>query len=375
MGKAVLVLEDGRFFTGENFGVEGEAIGEVVFNTSMSGYQEILTDPSCRYQIVVMAYPMIGAYGVNEEDIESNRVQVSGFVVKEYSKFYSNFRAKTSLDKYLKKNKILAIEGIDTRALTKHLRDNGSKMGIISTEEFDVSKLVSKIKAVHGIEGMDLVKDVTTKKPYVYEEGSIKSFIPFEETKSKDNLHVVVYDFGVKANILRKLVDNGCKVTVVPATMPYQELIDTYSPNGVFLSSGPGDPSAVEYAIENIKGLLKVDIPMFGICLGHQLLGLALGAKTYKLKFGHRGGNQPVKFLKNDKTEISSQNHGFAIKADTMPESSEITHLNLNDQTIEGIKVKNKPVFSVQYHPESSPGPHDSNYLFDEFISAMKKRA
>jgi carbamoyl-phosphate synthase small subunit len=371
--KAILVLEDGRYFVGENFGAEGEVIGEVVFNTSMSGYQEILTDPSYKYQIVTMTYSMIGNYGVNEEDTESEKVQVSGFIVKEYSKTYSNFRATSSLGEYLKKNKIIAIEGIDTRSLTKHLRDKGSKMGIISTTEFDVAVLIAKIKAVPGMEGMDLVKDVTTKKVYTYTETSMKEYIPFCNTEAKDNFHVVAYDFGIKTNILRKLVDRGCKVTVVPATLPYKELVDTYSPDGVFLSNGPGDPSAVSYAIENVKGLLKADIPLFGICLGHQLLGLALGAETYKLKFGHRGGNQPVKYFKNGKTEISSQNHGFAVKTETMPKNSEVTHLNLNDQTVEGIRVKGKPIFSVQYHPEASPGPHDSDYLFDEFIESMRK--
>lgn len=371
--KAILVLEDGRYFVGENFGAEGEVIGEVVFNTSMSGYQEILTDPSYKYQIVTMTYSMIGNYGVNEEDTESDKVQVSGFVVKEYSKTYSNFRATSSLGEYLKKNKIIAIEGIDTRSLTKHLRDKGSKMGIISTLEFDVNILIAKIKAVPGMEGMDLVHDVTTKKVYTYTETSMKEYIPFCNTEAKDSFHVVAYDFGIKTNILRKLVDRGCKVTVVPATMSYKELIDTYSPDGVFLSNGPGDPAAVSYAIENVKGLIKADLPLFGICLGHQLLGLALGAETYKLKFGHRGGNQPVKYFKNGKTEISSQNHGFAVKTETMPKNSEVTHLNLNDQTVEGIRVKGKPIFSVQYHPEASPGPHDSDYLFDEFIESMRK--
>jgi len=371
--KAILVLEDGRHFYGDNFGAEGEVIGEVVFNTSMAGYQEILTDSSYKYQIVTMTYPMIGNYGVNEEDVESDKVQVSGFIVKEYSKVYSNYRATSSLGDYLKKNKIIAIEGIDTRSLTKHLRDKGSKMGIISTTEFDVEKLIAKIKAVPGMEGIDLVKDVTTSKAYSFTEKSIKEFIPFCNTEAKDSFHVVAYDYGIKTNILRKLVDRGCKVTVVPATMGYKELLATYSPDGVFLSNGPGDPAAVTYAVDNIKGLLKEDIPLFGICLGHQLLGIALGAETYKLKFGHRGGNQPVKFFKNGKTEISSQNHGFAVKTETMPKNSEVTHINLNDQTVEGIKVTNKPIFSVQYHPEASPGPHDSDYLFDEFIQSMRK--
>ncbi|MDD4527128.1 MAG: glutamine-hydrolyzing carbamoyl-phosphate synthase small subunit [Candidatus Margulisbacteria bacterium] len=371
MVKAILVLEDGRFFLGESFGAEGEVVGEVVFNTSMAGYQEILTDPSSKYQILTMTYPVIGNYGVNDEDVESDKVQVSGFVVKEYSKTYSNFRAKMSLGDYLKKQKTIAIEGIDTRALTRHLRDNGTQMGIISTKEFDVEKLVSKIKKVPGMEGTDLVKDVTTKKVYSFTEKSMKEYAVYANTEAKDNFHVVVYDFGAKTSSLRALVDRGCKVTVVPATMSYKQLLDTYSPDGVLLSNGPGDPTAVTYAIENIRGLLNAEVPLFGACLGHLLLGLALGAETYKLKFGHRG-SQPVKNLKKDKTEIASHNHGFAIKPDSMPKNVEVTHLNLNDQTVAGIRVKGKAVFSVQYHPEASSGPHDSDYLFDAFIESMR---
>ncbi len=372
MGKAILVLEDGRHFLGENFGATGEVVGEVVFNTSMAGYQEILTDPSYKYQIVTMTYPMIGNYGVTEEDTESNAVQVSGFVVKEYSKTYSNFRAEMSLGDYLKKNNIVAIEAIDTRALTKHIRDKGAMMGIISTEEFDVDVLLKKLSATPGIVGMDLVKDVTTKEPYVHTDKSMQEYIPYCNTDDSDSFNVVAYDFGIKTNILRKLADRGCKVTVVPASMSYKDVISKYRPDGVFLSNGPGDPAAVTYAIENTKGLLKEDIPMFGICLGHQILSLALGAETYKLKFGHRGGNQPVQYSKNGKVEISAQNHGFAVKMDTMPASAEVTHINLNDQTVEGVRVKDKDIFSVQYHPEASPGPHDSDYLFDEFVDSMR---
>jgi len=370
--KAILLLEDGKKFVGKNFGYDGEVLGEVVFNTSMSGYQEILTDPSYKNQIVTMTYPMIGNYGVNGEDVESDKVQVSGFVVKEYSKVYSNYRADGSLGDYLNKYKVCGIEGIDTRSLTKHIRDKGAMRGIISSIDTDVDSLMKKVLASPKMEGLDLVKDVSCVEEYTFTEKSDPGLLAYDMALEKEALNIVVYDFGVKKNILRKFNDRDCNLTIVPAKTPYKELLSKYNPDGVFLSNGPGDPAAVTYAIDNIQGLLDENMPVFGICLGHQLLGITLGAKTYKLKFGHRGGNQPVKFLKTDRVEITSQNHGFCVDMETTIENIEITHVNSNDNTIEGIKHKTKPAFSVQYHPESSPGPHDSDYLFDEFITLIK---
>ncbi|OGI11022.1 MAG: carbamoyl phosphate synthase small subunit [Candidatus Margulisbacteria bacterium GWF2_35_9] len=369
---AVLLLEDGRKFVGRSFGYHGEVLGEVVFNTSMSGYQEILTDPSYKYQIVNMTYPMIGNYGVNSDDVESEKVQVSGFVVKEYSKVYSNYRATGNLGDYLEKHKVCGIEGIDTRALTKHIRDRGAMRGIISSIDLDQDSLLKKVLASPQMNGMDLVKDVSCKSAYSFEEKSNISLLAYDTVSERAKFNVVVYDYGVKRNILRKLNDRGCHLTIVPANTSYKDVIEKYKPDGVFLSNGPGDPAAVTYAIENIKGLLEENIPLFGICLGHQLLGIASGAKTYKLKFGHRGGNQPVKNLKTDRVEITSQNHGFCVDMKTAKDNIEVTHVNLNDHTMEGIRHKEKPAFSVQYHPESAPGPHDSDYLFDEFIKLIK---
>ncbi|MDD5456034.1 MAG: glutamine-hydrolyzing carbamoyl-phosphate synthase small subunit [Candidatus Margulisbacteria bacterium] len=372
--KTILVLEDGRYFEGSSFGATGEVIGEVVFNTCMSGYQEVLTDPSYKYQIVCMTYPLIGNYGVNKEDVESNGVQVSGFVVKEYSKSFSNYRADGNLDDYLKSQKVMGIQGIDTRALTSHIRDKGAMLGIISTLETDPKVLQKKLQHAPKMTGMDLVKDVTVSKEYSFSDRSDCNLLAYPDVKTKGKFKVAVYDYGCKRNILRKLNDRGCELRIFPAQKKVQDIIKEYKPDGFFLSNGPGDPAAVSYAIENVKELIKESIPTFGICLGHQIIGLALGAKTFKLKFGHRGGNQPVKNMATGRVEIASQNHGFAIDPDTVDKDTVISHINLNDQTVEGLYHKKYPLFSVQYHPEASPGPHDSDYLFDEFIELMKTR-
>ncbi|HEX5036832.1 MAG TPA: glutamine-hydrolyzing carbamoyl-phosphate synthase small subunit [bacterium] len=368
--KAVLVLEDGSVFEGISFGAPGERTGEVVFNTSLSGYQEILTDPSYKGQMVVMTYPEIGNYGVNPEDVESWKPFVEGFIVRNYNGVPSNFRSRQTLDSYLKKNGIVAIEGVDTRALTRHLRDQGSKMGILSTKDFDVKRLLKKVRGAEGLVGRDLVQFVTTRKPYHWTEGSWDLKTGYKKKPIKKSFKVIAYDFGIKRNILRNLVNAGCDVTVVPATMPYKDVL-AKKPDGVFLSNGPGDPEPVTYAIENIRGLLG-KVPVFGICLGHQLLGLSLGGKTYKLKFGHHGGNQPVMDLDTNKVEITSQNHGFAVDTDSLKGKAVLTHVNLNDKTVEGLKLTKVPAFSVQYHPEASPGPHDANYLFERFTKMMK---
>lgn len=380
--RAILALEDGTIFKGYGFGAEGEAQGEVVFNTSMSGYQEILTDPSYAGQIVTMTYPHIGNYGVNHKDFESRAPFAEGFVVRENSQMYSNWRAEGSLEEFLSRFGIVAIEGVDTRALTKHIRTAGAMRGVISTEELDEKSLVQKARAVPSIVGRDLVKGVTSRHPYEWSKPEEKSF------------SVVAYDFGIKRNILRCLEAVGCEVSVVPATTPAKEVLDL-NPDGVFLSNGPGDPEPLGYAIAAIRSLVGKK-PIFGICLGHQLLSLALGAKTYKLKFGHRGANHPVKNLATGRVEITSQNHGFAVDAASLgvrgerwrvgsslpignwPGKSdfgpvEITHVNLNDGTVEGLRCIELPAFSVQYHPEASPGPHDSAYLFRQFAQLMER--
>lgn len=371
--KSVLVLEDGVSFEGNSFGALGEAIGEIVFNTSLSGYQEILTDPSYKGQMVVMTYPEIGNYGVNPEDVESWRPQVEGFIVRNYNERPSNFRSTEPLHTYLQKNRIVAIEGIDTRALTRHLRDHGSKMGIISTLDCDKESLLKKVRAAPGLVGRDLVKEVTCQKPYHWREGPWHLGRGFGQGKSPRRAQrhrVIAYDFGIKRNILRGLVGAGCDVTVVPASTPAEDVL-ARRPDGVFLSNGPGDPGPVTYAIKNIRKLIG-KVPIFGICLGHQLLGLSLGGKTYKLKFGHHGGNQPVKDLTTNKVEITAQNHGFAVDTDSLKGKAELTHINLNDNTVEGLRLTQHPVFSVQYHPEASPGPHDADYLFKRFVEMMK---
>ncbi|MGC2424379.1 MAG: glutamine-hydrolyzing carbamoyl-phosphate synthase small subunit [Nitrospirota bacterium] len=369
MKKAVLALADGAWYEGVSFGADGEAGGEIVFNTSMSGYQEILTDPSYKGQMVTMTYPLIGNYGVNAEDIESGRPWAEGFIVKEASLYPSNWRSQGSLDSYLKSYNIVGIQGIDTRALTKHLRDYGAQQGIISTVDTDPESLVRKAAARPTMAGQDLAKVVSCTEPYEAKQTSWDIENGYGESKNPC-LHVVAYDFGIKRNILRILSTLACKVTVVPATTTWREVMEL-RPDGVLLSNGPGDPEPVTYAVENIKGLLD-KVPIFGICLGHQLLGIALGGKTYKLKFGHHGGNQPVMDLSTRKVEITAQNHGFAVDMDTVPGAVELTHVNLNDNTVEGMRHKELPVFSVQYHPEASPGPHDSAYLFQRFIAMME---
>jgi carbamoyl-phosphate synthase small subunit len=370
--KAKLILENGTIFTGESFGASGETTGEVVFNTSLTGYQEILTDPSYCGQIVTMTYPLIGNYGVNPDDLESVTPQVAGFVVKEYSQFPSNFRSQESLGDWLAKNNIIGIEGIDTRMLTKIIRSGGALRGIISTANVDDKSLLTKVKKSPHMTGLDLASHVTTKQPYTWDAVDTTDFALPAMTSNGKKWNVVVYDFGVKQNILRRLTSYGCSLTVLPARTPAEDVLKM-NPDGIFLSNGPGDPAAVTYAIDNIKKLVGKK-PIFGICLGHQLLALALGGKTYKLKFGHRGGNHPVKNLKTNAIEITSQNHGFAVDPNSLDQNSiEITHTNLNDQTNEGFRHKSAPLFSVQYHPEASPGPHDSDYLFAQFIAMMEK--
>ena len=382
---AILALADGTIFEGEQFGATGETLGEVVFNTSMTGYQEVLTDPSYKGQIVAMTYPLIGNYGCNEADVESIGPQVEGFVVREYSAYYSNWRSKWSLDSYLSEHGIIGIQGIDTRALTRRLRVHGVMNGCLSTEDLNPEHLVEKAKAWRGLVGWDLVQRVTCPSSYAWQkscpssvasrqlqEGSVTStnISLTENRKPKtENYKVVALDFGIKYNILRQLTEHGCQVQVVPAKTTAEEILAA-EPDGVFLSNGPGDPMPVDYAIETIQGLIGKK-PLFGICLGHQLLGLALDGKTFKLKFGHRGANQPVKHLETNRVEITSQNHGFCVDIDSLPNSVDVTHINLNDDTLEGIQHRAYPIFSVQYHPEASPGPHDASYLFSRFTEMM----
>ncbi len=355
--KAILALEDGTIFEGTAFGATGERTGEVVFNTSMTGYQEILTDPSYKGQIVTMTYPLIGNYGINIEDFESEKPHLSGFVVREASRIVSNWRSDMGLDDFLKKHKVIGIEGVDTRDLTLHIRSAGAMKGIISTRDLDPASLVKKARESRGLVGTDLVKEVTCKKAYEWnKEGKYK---------------VIVLDCGAKHNIMRELASRDCHVIVVPAKTSVKKIL-AMKPDGVMLSNGPGDPAAVTYVIETVKGLIG-KVPLFGICLGHQMLGLALGGKTFKLKFGHRGANQPVMDLRTRKVEITCQNHGFCVDLKSLTDNNvELTHLNLNDQTSEGLRHKKHPAFSVQYHPEASAGPHDSKYLFDEFVGSMK---
>ncbi len=375
--KAKLALEDGTVFTGEAFGAETEVTGEVVFNTSMTGYQEILTDPSYAGQIVTMTYPLIGNYGVNAEDLESVRPQVAGFVVKEYFDFYSNFRATGSLGDWLAQHKIMGIQGIDTRMLTKIIRTTGAMRGVISSVDLDDENLVAKAKKSPAMAGLDLATTVTTTAPYTWDELDRTPFALPPSVKTRVNgkrWNIVVYDFGVKRNILRRLTAYGCKLTVVPSTYSAEQILQM-NPDGIFLSNGPGDPAAVRYAIQNIKQLIGKK-PIFGICLGHQLLALALGGKTFKLKFGHRGANHPVKNLLNNEIEITSQNHGFAVDPSSLdPTKIEITHVNLNDGTNEGFRHRELPIFCVQYHPEASPGPHDSDYLFARFVDMLERES
>lgn len=374
---AILALEDGTWFQGVSAGAPGHTEGEVVFNTSMSGYQEILTDPSYAGQIVTMTAPQIGNYGVAATDVESGKPQVAGFVMRDPSPVSSNWRAEGTLKDYLTKHNIVAIGDIDTRALTKKLRSAGVMRGMIATGTIDPNELVEKTREIAPMEGSDLVKDVTCQAPYDFETSladavTEASFGVPALRRAKRPLRVAAYDYGIKTNILRRLAAHGCQVRVFPASTPASEVL-AWKPDGIFLSNGPGDPAAVKYAINNIREIAKSDVPTFGICLGHQLMGLALGAKTYKLKFGHRGGNHPVKQLDTGAVEITSQNHGFAVDPDSLPSNVKITHLNLYDGTVEGLRHTDKPMFSVQYHPEASPGPHDAEYLFDEFIDEMEK--
>ncbi|MFC1752163.1 glutamine-hydrolyzing carbamoyl-phosphate synthase small subunit [Thermoproteota archaeon] len=357
--KAKLVLEDARVFEGHSFGARGERFGEVVFNTSLTGYQEILTDPSYKGQIVTMTYPLIGNYGVNSEDVESVGPCVEGFVVKEVSRIASNWRSEKTLDEYLKENKVVGIEGVDTRALTKHIRIQGAMKAVVSTEDTDTKSLVKKVRAVPGLIGRDLVKEVTCDDSY--------------SLNDKGTYRVVVIDCGVKFNILRNLASLGCQIVVVPAHTKASAIL-SLMPDGLFLSNGPGDPAAVGSVPATVKKLVG-KLPIYGICLGHQMLGLALGGKTYKLKFGHHGGNHPVKDLRSGTISITAQNHGFCVDFKTLQDDIEMTHINLNDSTLEGFRHKKLPLAAVQFHPEAAPGPHDAAYLFGDFISMMKNNA
>ncbi|MEW5900685.1 MAG: glutamine-hydrolyzing carbamoyl-phosphate synthase small subunit [Acidobacteriota bacterium] len=362
--RAYLALEEGTVFEGLSCGFEGDAEGEIVFNTSMTGYQEILTDPSYKGQIVTMTYPLIGNYGCNREDVESGKPWVEGFVLKEMAEAPSSWRCGESLRDYLKRHQIPAIQGIDTRKLTKIIRTKGAQRALLSIAGDNPQALRDRVKAVPSIVGLDLVKDVTTDAPYRWREGTY-DWPRGYPGRQRFKHFVVAYDFGVKRNILRNLVDQGMEVLVIPAAMPAEEVL-SLKPDGVLLSNGPGDPEPVSYAIENIRTLIG-RIPLFGICLGHQLAALALGGRTYKLKFGHHGANHPVKNLETGEIEITSQNHGFAVDIDSLKGLGRLTHLNLNDLTSEGFAVRDKYLFTVQYHPESSPGPRDSRYLFREF--------
>jgi len=369
--ECIIMLEDGAHFKGVQFaGPVPPVFGEIVFNTSMSGYQEILTDPSYKGQIITMTYPLIGNYGVTPEDMESAGIHASAFIVKEYVDNYSNWRADASLKKFLDNAGIIGIQGVDTRALVRHIRMKGAMKGaIFQDQKRPVSKLIEEVRASADITGIDMVRYVTCEKPYIWTQNGPESISDKNPWDGDKKNRVVAFDFGIKYNILRMLTDLGCKVLVVPASTKAKEII-ALNPNGVFLSNGPGDPSAVTYAIENIKKLIG-RFPIFGICLGHQLLCLALGGKTFKLKFGHRGANHPVKHLEKGKVEITSQNHGFAVDTISMSEDITITHINLNDNTLEGIRNDAKRLYSVQYHPEASPGPHDAAYLFNRFIQMM----
>lgn len=381
---AVLALEDGSVFRGTGFGARGSASGEVCFNTSMTGYQEILTDPSYKAQIVTMTYPLIGNYGVNMLDVESWKPHVAGFVVRELSPVVSSWRAEMSLQDYLEQNNVPALQGIDTRALTKKLRVRGAMNGFISTEEISDEEAVERARAWPGLEGVDYVKEVTHAEAFAWdaEDQLSPAFRLVQGAEEQDprrahtplppaDIPIVAYDFGMKYNILRRLRQHGFKPYVVPAGTRAADVLK-HKPAGVFLSNGPGDPSAVSYAVREVRELLGTGIPMFGICFGHQVLGQALGGKTFKLKFGHRGANHPVKDLASGRIEITSQNHGYAVDPSTLPSDVEVDRVNLNDDTVEGLRHKSKPVFSVQYHPEASPGPHDSTVLFGEFRSRIE---
>jgi carbamoyl-phosphate synthase small subunit len=377
---AVLALENGTIYRGTAAGAHGIARGEVVFNTSMTGYQEVLTDPSYAGQIVTMTSPQIGNYGVAPDDVESDVPKVAGFIMREESPIASNWRSSGTLRDYLITHNVVAIADIDTRELTRLLRSSGVMRGVIATGDVDTGELVRQARAIPNMEGTDLVKSVTCEAPFMWPADIAKNLAETRldlalapKSHSKKPLRVAAYDFGIKWNILRRLVTYGCEVNVFPASTPAKEVLAS-GVDGIFLSNGPGDPAAVNYAIENTRELTKADKPIFGICLGHQILGLALGAKTFKLKFGHRGANHPVKFLETGKVEITSQNHGFVVDPDSLPSDVKVTHLNLYDGTVEGLRVMDRPIYSVQYHPEASPGPHDADYLFKQFVDDMEKR-
>jgi len=378
MSTAAIALEDGTIFYGRAFGAHGVRYGEVVFNTAMTGYQEILTDPSYKGQIVTMTYPQIGNYGTNHDDNESVIPHVEGFVVKELSPRVSNHRARESLSAFLRRHNKIGIQGVDTRALTRHIRSKGAMRAVIATVDLTPDILIDRAKSAPSLVGRDLVQEVTVGSSYEFtkESADLSGVTGRKKKKVKDTGKLVVaYDFGIKENIMHSLVGRGLRVMVVPAHTTADDVL-AMKPDGVFLSNGPGDPEGIPYAIKEIRKLIdsiERTGPIFGICLGHQLLALALGARTYKLKFGHRGANQPVKNLLTGRVEISSQNHGFAVEPDSLPEELELTHINLNDQTVEGMRHRELPIFSVQYHPEASPGPHDSAYLFDDFLSLIKE--
>ncbi|MEO7934095.1 MAG: glutamine-hydrolyzing carbamoyl-phosphate synthase small subunit [Chthoniobacterales bacterium] len=368
MKRAILALEDGRVFEGENFGGTGTAVGEICFNTSMTGYQEVLTDPSYRGQIVAMTYPLIGNYGITSEDDESSEPHVRGFVIEELAELASNHRSQESLGDYLARWKICGIQGIDTRALTKRLRVAGAMKACITTELATGAEAIAAAQKGNGVVGMDFVKEVTAAEPFAWDPDDTQSpewdgdkYLALPPVKH----HIVAYDLGMKRNILRRLRQKGFAVQVVPATTKAADVL-ALNPDGIFLSNGPGDPAALDYVFQEVRELMGKK-PIFGICLGHQMLGHAFGGKTFKLKFGHRGGNQPVQDLKTGKVAITAQNHGFAVDADSLPPEVEVTHINLNDGTVEGLRHKELPIFSVQYHPEAAPGPHDATYFFDEF--------